>query len=349
MGKDSLTILQGQSLPVACARGSRGVTYKISVVACFLCATLLFSGCASIEGASERLYRDLDFEDSSLSGVAFRKSGSDKKIFSVIRTSGDNAERLVHRDLETVFDEDYNWGRLKIVSPRRSVEMVNSWIDSNNEFLELAQASAMAIGDVLAPMRAFQDRKVAVAVFAAPSEDSYVYSKSSHLSDIPLEVLVASPGSGGHPVLWWLGVSDIVLHELTHINHEVIGETDLSPDLDANSEAAAEIIGACAKVRFVELTRAGLDDPGHLKFTFESQGYMHLFPELENGEFNPNMTELVKITNTSTLGAILGAAAVYMLTHDYIDFSEKQQLRKLYDYCATVANRIPDFVSGQTQ
>ncbi len=313
--------------------------------ACVLVIGLsLLLGCASVEKQMERLYEDIGQGSHAISGVSVKSSGGGTTITSAIRGAGPDRVTLSAEDLVVIDSESSPWGRLELSAPVQVAAEAKAYIASD-DFSKYRPFAEAALQTQLATMEFVNTRELILKTIMMPEGRGFIYRMDEPLTDDQIVVAVGSAPLNTKALNWWLAFSDISAHELAHINHRLdAGESIAS---NVNSEAAAEIVGGCAEIRFYEPV-AKENDVKSIRTTFQDQGFVHAFPGIENGEFRPRMKDLEVLEHYTTKGKVLAAAAMHTFTRDgYVDFDDVEMMRSINSYCAHIANHIPSFDEGE--
>lgn len=318
----------------------------------FIVGTALtaLAGCASFNDRVDTLYQETTDGVHSMSAVQIREAKSGTILRSVVRMRGNNPQPIAWENLTQIHQESPKWGRIEFHSVQDIAADMQPFADSDlfddAGFLPAMEA---AIGFLIGDMAGIGARDLVLRVLVVPSDRAFVYIDDQEVLGGVLTITVGalSQGEYEHPLFWWLSLTEVSAHELAHINHGLLEKHKHGSSEAINREAAAEVIGGCAKIAFLE---AFGDDNGleSIRLTFEDQGFLHAFPRLNEGEFSPEMKKLNVLGHFTDKGAVLGGAAIHSFTRNsHVYFNDVEMMNSLYSYCRHVANIIPRFDAGE--
>lgn len=143
-----------------------------------------------------------------------------------------------------------------------------------------------------------------------------------------------------------------IAHELTHLNHQLADlekRQNRLADQESraiNREATAHIVEWCA-FEFFRSVKLGRDYQPFVP-DLQKKWVEDAFPGLTQGQFNPVRKQILGMSTSEDPYRKM-AYAVYSIFANALDFSEgeRRALQPLLSYCETIANRAPDFMSGQ--
>ncbi|MFU8831978.1 MAG: hypothetical protein ACNA7J_07450 [Wenzhouxiangella sp.] len=291
------------------------------------------------------LFYDLSDGTSSLhimSAVSVRSGGA--VLSSIAKRGGQTHRTLSRSDLLEVLVMEARWGEIIFLSDDDNFAQAMRYI-SSEAFEQYWKHARKAIESRVSVMDHIAGRKLIVSTLIMEGGLGYTYRQDAPLSTEHLEIAISALPVDTLEITWWDLFLDTVVHELTHVNHHLAGAEEQATNVE--SEAAAEIVAGCAKIEFYE-NLAKESDIDSIRLTFEDQGFMHAFPGLSEGEFQPSMNELMVLDHFTIKGKVLGAAALHVFTRKgEIDFTDAEMMQSIRAYCRHVSNKIPRFEQAE--
>jgi len=154
---------------------------------------------------------------------------------------------------------------------------------------------------------------------------AYVRTDSSLDSpEISLIVSGSSDRALAYPGNWWSSVVSLASHELAHLNQQLLDPGAYRMSLD--TEAAAEVMSACARIRFFDIIGAP-----SISYAFGNPEDKQAFPGLHDGVYAPEIEHLDHVPDMVERGYLLGLAAVVtFFPEERVDFSDQVALNDFY-------------------
>src|SRR6056297_1044859 len=194
-------------------------------ITCVGLALSIMVGCAAttFNDVMEASYADFQ-GGGDISSVMVVPTSSGDQVFSGIRSWGHDPVVLGESDTFDLLNRETEWGRLRIIGPGRNrSELEAGLAEIPSETIErMINLVSTVVGTRLQAMKELQERRIALSFFASGD--------------------------------WWLRNTSVAAHELTHLNHRLLGNPIPRDDhaAETNVETAAMMVAYCAQYQFVE-------------------------------------------------------------------------------------------------
>ena len=328
-------------------------------IACVGLALSIMVGCAAttFNDVMEASYADFQ-GGGDISSVMVAPTSSGDQVFSGIRSWGDDPVVLGGADTFDLLARETEWGRLRIIGPARNrSELEDGLAEISPETIDRAfDVASQVIGARLRAMEKLQHRRIALSFFASGDSNAYNHVRRSPVEGDEIEVVVRASAEGEfRSGRWWLANTSVAAHELTHLNHSLLGNPIPRDNhaAETNAETAAMTVAYCAQYQFVE--RAAEPDERALitenfEFSFE-QERRDAFPGLSEGEFNPVRARVREFSPSPHGQANLMSTGLASMLFKRIENAPDYRVERdaMYAVCKRASNEIPDYLNGDWQ
>jgi len=328
-------------------------------ITCVALALLSMAGCAATDfnEVMEESYAEFQ-GGGDISGVTVVPTSSGDQVFSGIRSWGDDPVVLGESDTFDLLDRETEWGRLRIIGPARNrSELEAGLAETPSETIErMINLVSTVVGTRLQVMKELQERRIALSFFASVDSNAYNHVRLSPVDGDEIEVVVKAPADGEfRSGNWWLRNTSVAAHELTHLNHSLLGNPIPRDNhvAETNAETAAMMVAYCAQYQFVERA-AEPDDRAKItekvEFSFE-QERRDAFPGWDEGEFNPVRARIREFSPSPHGQANLMSAGLASMLFQRIENAPDYRVERdaMYAVCERASNEIPDYLNGDWQ
>lgn len=293
-----------------------------------------------------------------ISSMMVVKTSRGDRVFSGIRSWGDDPVELGESDTFDLLDRQTEWGRFRIIGPARNRSLLESGLaeippETIDRTINLVSG---VVGTRLQAMKKLRGRRIALSFFASGDSKPYNHVRLSPVDGNELEVVVRASAEGEfRSGQWWLRNTSLAAHELTHLNHSLLGDPIPRDDHEVatNAETAAKLVGFCAQYQFVERAAEPDDRPKiteNFEFSFE-QERQAAFPGLSEGEFNPVRARLQEFSASPHGQANLMSSGLASMLFTRIENAPDYRVERdaMYAVCERASNEIPDYLNGDWQ
>lgn len=319
-------------------------------------ALWVLAGCAlqPLNDVMEESYAEFQ-GGGDISSVMVTPTSSGDYVFSGIRSWGDDPVVLRGHETFELLDRDTEWGRLRIIGPARNRSLLEAGLaEIPPETIErMINLVAGVVGTRLQAMNELQERRIALSFFASGDSKAYNHVRLSPVDGDEIEVVVRASAEGEfRSGNWWLRSTSVAAHELTHLNHSLLGNPIPRDDhaVETNAETAAMMVAYCAQYQFVERAaepdeRAQITE--NFEFSFE-QERRDAFPRLNEGEFKPVRARVREFSPSPHGQANLMSTGLAWMLFKRIENAPDYRVERdaMYAVCARASNEVPDYLNG---
>src|SRR6056297_329818 len=328
-------------------------------ITCVGAALLSMAGCAAttFNEVMEASYAEFQ-GGGDISSVMVVPTSSGDQVFSGIRSWGDDPVVLGESDTFDLLNRETEWGRLRIIGPGRNrSELEAGLAEIPSETIErMINLVSTVVGTRLQAMKELRERRIALSFFAAGDSKAYNHIRLSPVGGDEIEVVVRAPAEGEfRSGNWWLRNTSVAAHELTHLNHSLLGNPIPRDDhaAETNAETAAMTVAYCAQYQFVERAAEPDERPqvtDNFEFSFE-QERRDAFPGLSEGEFNPVRARVREFSPSPHGQANLLSTGLAWMFFQRIENAPDYRVERdaMYAVCERASNEIPDYLNGDWQ
>lgn len=328
--------------------------------ALFLCGLI---GCATRQASQhlDRLGWAQEEHGVSLAAVGLVKKNGRMILRSGMRFDGTQAKKITWEDVSVSSHAFSGNVAMRLVNPNEVSDELTNMSSSDKELAKVHLKRAVKVARTFTEnMRLLGNRQVELNIFTSPRSDGYMLDIDSDLLNGPIRLVIGNPAPEfiGHHA-WWVSALAGAIHELTHVNQNLLLSQDDGLDAAAhmriNREAAAWIAERCAELAFYKSISderlRGLSDESKnpLRMTWPVLDFTEAFPGLREGRFEPNLDVVKELDPyTSMQGALLGQAVMYLLSDNgKVNLRDDVQNAERNRYCSYILNNTPNFSAGE--
>ncbi|MBL36830.1 MAG: hypothetical protein CMP07_00305 [Xanthomonadales bacterium] len=325
-------------------------------ISCVGLALSIMAGCAatSFNDVMEESYADFQ-GGGDISSVMIAPTSRGDQVFSGIRSWGDDPVVLGESDTFDLLDRETEWGRLRIIGPARNRSLLEAGLaEIPPETIDRGfDVASQVIGARLQAMDKLQQRRIALSFFVSGDSKAYNHVRLSPVDGDEIEMVVRASAEGEfRSGRWWLANTSVAAHELTHLNHSLLGNPIPRDNhaVETNAETAAMMVSYCAQYHFVEAA-AESDERAlvaeKFEFSFE-QERRDAFPGLSEGEFNPVRARVREFSPSPHGQANLLSTGLAWMFFNRIENAPDYRVERdaMYAVCGRASNEVPDYLNG---